>query len=188
MLNIILVQNQTNLGTFLSQVCCYCVVEARDRLVGLSESGCGASRWDHTHRADVENGTKLRLRGRRREPCFLSLQARRPPPVADARAEVARVRRRRSPHPSPLPRGPSLRAAPAGHGPRRLTARRCLLLVTVVHGVHHQLRLLGLVEKVQAFAVPHRVERPHLLLQAKPLQSREALADVQQRRETRAGG
>ena len=70
--------------TFLSQVCCYCVVEARDRLVGLSESGCGASRWDHTHRADVENGTKLRLRGRRREPCFLSLRARRPPPVAAA--------------------------------------------------------------------------------------------------------
>ena len=79
-----MVQNQTNLGTFLSQVCCYCVVEARDRLVGLSESGCGASRWDHTHRADVENGTKLRLRGRRREPCFLSLRARRPPPVAAA--------------------------------------------------------------------------------------------------------
>ena len=99
--NIILVQNQTNLGTFLSQVCCYCVVEARDRLVGLSESGCGASRWDHTHRADVENGTKLRLRGRRREPCFLSLQARRPPPVADARAEVARVRRRWSPSTKP---------------------------------------------------------------------------------------
>ena len=98
---IILVQNQTNLGTFLSQVCCYCVVEARDRLVGLSESGCGASRWDHTHRADVENGTKLRLRGRRREPCFLSLRARRPPPVATVRAEVARVRRRRSPSTKP---------------------------------------------------------------------------------------
>ena len=101
MFNIILVQNQTNLGTFLSQVCCYCVVEARDRLVGLSESGCGASRWDHTHRADVENGTKLRLRGRRREPCFLSLRARRPPPVARHVAEVARVRRRRSPSTKP---------------------------------------------------------------------------------------
>ena len=101
--NIILVQNQTNLGTFLSQVCCYCVVEARDRLVGLSESGCGASRWDHTHRADVENGTKLRLRGRRREPCFLSLRARRPPPVAVALrrspgcAAAGRLQRSRAP-------------------------------------------------------------------------------------------
>ena len=121
MLNIILVQNQTNLGTFLSQVCCYCVVEARDRLVGLSESGCGASRWDHTHRADVENGTKLRLRGRRREPCFLSLRARRPPPVARRHvAEVARVRRRQSRHQrSPAP-------PRAGHRRRYQRRRRRL--------------------------------------------------------------